>query len=123
MKLDALDHPKTLDLAARRTCRYPDEAYMNTAERPVLPVAARAPRLPQDVWRAIKDIVHDVSGYTCRYCMRNVEAFAICDHVIPLARGGGNEIENLATACSDCNASKGMLTADEFDQKRRTAYA
>lgn len=30
-----------------------------------------------------------------------------CDHVIPVANGGTNEIINLVTSCSDCNRGKG----------------
>ena len=119
VKLDALDHPKTFDFAARRRAwRYPDEVHMDLERYPVLPMHMRVARLPADAWRALKSIVHDLSGGMCRYCMRSAESFPVCDHIIPLVRGGDNSFENLATACSDCNASKGMLTAEEFDKKR-----
>lgn len=119
MKLDALDHPKTLD---RRPWRYPDEEFMDLDRRPVLPLSARVGRLPQDEWRAIRDVVHDVSGYTCRYCMRDVEQYPVCDHVIPIARGGDNSFFNLATSCNDCNAAKGMLTDAEFANKQAARH-
>ena len=29
------------------------------------------------------------------------------DHIIPLNRGGGDDMDNLVTACKDCNRGKG----------------
>ncbi len=40
----------------------------------------------------------------CVYCSAKATDF---DHVVPLARGGCNHIENLVPACERCNASKG----------------
>lgn len=34
------------------------------------------------------------------------------NHVIPLALGGGDEPENLITACADCNAGKSSSNPD-----------
>jgi 5-methylcytosine-specific restriction endonuclease McrA len=36
------------------------------------------------------------------------------DHILPLARGGGETIDNLAVACAHCNLSKGDKTPDEY---------
>ena len=30
------------------------------------------------------------------------------DHVVPLARGGSNRLENLQLLCQDCNRRKGV---------------
>jgi 5-methylcytosine-specific restriction endonuclease McrA len=47
-------------------------------------------------------------NHTCRYCgARPPHAELHVDHVEPVARGGRNDLENLATACSSCNAGKG----------------
>lgn len=47
-------------------------------------------------------------GFTCQYCGRNTPDVVLeVDHVIPRAEGGGDELENLATACWDCNRGKG----------------
>jgi hypothetical protein len=39
------------------------------------------------------------------------------DHRIPLFRGGGNEIDNIALACASCNKKKHTMTAEEFIKK------
>ena len=41
------------------------------------------------------------------------------DHVIPLARGGTNDADNIVLACRNCNRSKGSKTVAEW--RRRTA--
>jgi len=47
-------------------------------------------------------------GFTCRYCgHKTPDAILEIDHVIPSAAGGGDEIENLVTACYECNRGKG----------------
>lgn len=52
--------------------------------------------------------------FTCRYCGRkSPEVTLAADHVLPIARGGRATLENLVTACSDCNLGKSdrLLTA------------
>lgn len=43
----------------------------------------------------------------CVYCGTNCEKHYNIDHVIPLAKGGKHELENLAITCAFCNQSKG----------------
>jgi len=47
-------------------------------------------------------------GFRCYYCGRSSKdgANLHIDHVIPLARGGMNDIGNLITACEQCNLGK-----------------
>ncbi|MGW5123807.1 HNH endonuclease [Streptomyces sp. NPDC004069] len=47
----------------------------------------------------------------CVYCLAPSE---VKDHVIPYARGGDDDLHNLAPACTDCNFSKGDRTPLEF---------
>jgi 5-methylcytosine-specific restriction endonuclease McrA len=42
----------------------------------------------------------------CFYCNKKVGKDYHVDHVIPLAKGGGNGPENLVVACPKCNLSK-----------------
>lgn len=45
--------------------------------------------------------------HACVYCgARPPEAVLHIDHVMPVSRGGTNEIENLVTACELCNLGK-----------------
>lgn len=43
-------------------------------------------------------------GYQCRQC--GSEDNLTVDHFIPLAKGGGNEIDNLWTLCKTCHDFK-----------------
>ena len=51
--------------------------------------------------------VFERDGYQCRYCgMRPPEVVLHVDHFIPVIKGGGNEMDNLLTSCSQCNQGK-----------------
>lgn len=53
-------------------------------------------------------------GFTCAYCGGTPPAVILhIDHITAVAAGGGNEIDNLTTACEGCNLGKGArdLTA------------
>ena len=52
----------------------------------------------------------------CAYCGKELTVeFMTVDHVLPLARGGGNKIENLVPACLECNRSKSTMTLEEYN--------
>jgi 5-methylcytosine-specific restriction endonuclease McrA len=45
--------------------------------------------------------------FTCTYCGQKPPSVVLqCDHVVPVAMGGSNAIENLTTSCFDCNSGK-----------------
>jgi 5-methylcytosine-specific restriction endonuclease McrA len=44
------------------------------------------------------------------------------DHVIPLARGGRNDIENIQPLCLTCNLQKGTKTTDYRDPEQLAAF-
>ena len=54
-------------------------------------------------------------GFQCVYCGAHPSETVLLevDHVHPVAEGGTNDIENLVTACCDCNRGKGaeLLTS------------
>ncbi len=46
-------------------------------------------------------------NFTCQYCGRKAPDVVLeVDHKVPRSKGGGNEIENLITACQLCNSGK-----------------
>lgn len=52
-------------------------------------------------------------GFTCSYCGRHPPAVVLhVDHVIALAAGGTDEIDNLLTSCEACNLGKGARPLD-----------
>lgn len=51
--------------------------------------------------------------FTCVYCGRTVPQVTLeIDHLVPVAEGGGSEVENLVTSCWDCNRGKGARPLD-----------
>lgn len=72
-------------------------------------------RLPAAEWAVLRSGVFERDRYTCTYCgARGVRLE--CDHIHPLSRGGSNEVENLTTACTDCNRSKHAKLLSEWVQ-------
>ena len=50
---------------------------------------------------------YERDGYICRSCGKQLTRFtATVDHVRSLGEGGDNSLENLVTACLDCNARR-----------------
>ncbi len=50
--------------------------------------------------------------YACQYCGRTQPPLTV-DHILPRERGGGDNWENLVTACGPCNSRKGNRTPEE----------
>lgn len=48
----------------------------------------------------------DLFDYKCAYCCVDLDEKYNWDHVVPIARGGSDALENLVPACSDCNLNK-----------------
>lgn len=47
-------------------------------------------------------------NFTCRYCGRKTpEVILEIDHIVPVSKGGTNDLNNLVTSCRDCNRGKG----------------
>lgn len=55
----------------------------------------------------VKKYVFERNQYQCQSCGKtNLQIELQIDHIIPLARGGSNDISNLQTLCSKCNLQK-----------------
>ena len=56
-------------------------------------------------WKRFKVLHRD--GFRCVYCGAGSDTVTLhVDHVVPLSRGGTSAFDNLATACTTCNAGK-----------------
>lgn len=49
-------------------------------------------------------------GFVCQYCGAHPPAVVLhVDHIIPVAEGGRNDMDNLVTACEPCNLGKSAV--------------
>lgn len=65
-------------------------------------------------WSLLRLAVFERDQYVCVYCGIDASMDPQCDHVIPVSKGGGSSVGNLATACRECNSSKKDLTVEEW---------
>jgi len=61
-------------------------------------------RIGTRAWRKTRDGILQRDGWLCHYCAGPATTV---DHVIPRAKGGTNDEDNLVAACARCNSSKG----------------
>ena len=64
-------------------------------------------------WSRLRSAVFERDEFTCSYC-GSIGVRLECDHVMPVSRGGSDEMSNLVTACFSCNRRKGARTAEEW---------
>jgi hypothetical protein len=56
-------------------------------------------------------------GFVCQYCGAHPPMVVLeVDHIQPVAQGGGNEMDNLVTACFECNRGKSDRTLSDVPQ-------
>ncbi|MCK8618019.1 HNH endonuclease [Fructobacillus sp. W13] len=62
-----------------------------------------------------RNLVFEKYNGICVYCENSVskDKFHV-EHKQPLAKGGNNELANLAVSCQECNLRKGTKTFSEF---------
>jgi len=54
-----------------------------------------------------RKLVKERDSYTCQICgKKEGDTLLMVDHIIPIAQGGYNEIDNLQTLCWECNLKK-----------------
>lgn len=57
-------------------------------------------------------------GGRCHWCRRPIRGTPHADHLIPLSRGGSNDISNIVPACAKCNLTKSAKMPWEFQEGR-----
>ncbi|MDJ0735247.1 MAG: HNH endonuclease [Nostocaceae cyanobacterium] len=63
---------------------------------------------------AVRKYVFQRDKYQCQSCGKtDLETNLSIDHIIPLSRGGSNDISNLQTLCFNCNQKK----TDKIDSR------
>lgn len=56
-------------------------------------------------------------AFTCQYCGAHPPSVVLhCDHIVPKASGGSNDMDNLITACMPCNLGKSDVHLSEIPQ-------
>lgn len=85
----------------------------------------RLKRVAVPVW--VKDAIYHRDKGECRACKRRIDRSVrpedkeFYDHIVPLARGGANDVTNLQLLCFDCNSSKSSQPV-EASRLYRRAY-
>ncbi len=66
---------------------------------------AKTPRIP--IPPEVRKYIFQRDNYQCKSCGKtHLETKLNIDHIIPLAKGGSNDISNLQTLCQACNQLK-----------------
>lgn len=53
-------------------------------------------------------------SFKCQYCGKSApEVILNVDHIMPVSRGGDNDITNLITSCQECNSGKSNIKLDD----------
>lgn len=62
-----------------------------------------------------RDAIYERDNYICQYCKRKFERNKLSiEHVVPVSKGGIDEIINYITVCRSCNSSKNAKDLVEF---------
>ncbi|BAQ63984.1 HNH endonuclease [Geminocystis sp. NIES-3709] len=55
----------------------------------------------------VRKYIYNRDKYQCQSCGKKLEETTLSiDHIIPLAKGGSNDMSNLQTLCLNCNQHK-----------------
>lgn len=61
-----------------------------------------------------RDAIFNRAEGRCEWCGVVLSEDWHLDHLVPMSKGGTDEIENLRASCSSCNLSRGCMSADQF---------
>ncbi len=59
-------------------------------------------------------------NFTCQYCGRTAQDSVrlVADHIIPRSKGGKDNLNNLITACEECNLGKSDVVLKKHQEKK-----
>lgn len=68
----------------------------------------------------LRDVVGQylTQGRVCAYCSHPASGLPDPEHVVPLSRGGRNDMSNIVASCRPCNADKRDLLLNEWEADR-----
>lgn len=72
--------------------------------------------------KSVRFEVFKRDSFTCQYCGRSAPDVVLeVDHIIPVSKGGTDDLLNLVTSCRDCNRGKSArkLSDDTVVQKQK----
>lgn len=73
----------------------------------------------REVTLSVRFSVFSRDCFTCVYCGKSSPDVKLhIDHLIPKSKNGSNKIENLVTACEECNIGKGDKILNEKNYKK-----
>lgn len=77
-----------------------------------------------DTYSVNRDLLKKTSPHVCGLCGHRIkERDLTVDHIIPLSRGGTNEISNLRLVHSSCNQIKGNFLDEEMSWLAKAYFA
>lgn len=65
------------------------------------------------LWYLLLKIIFKRDNYTCAYCGK-IGGKLEGDHIVPISKGGSDDLNNLTTSCRQCNRQKKDKTVSEF---------
>lgn len=69
------------------------------------------------ITKKVRFAVLQRDNFTCQYCGAHGPGVVLeVDHIIPISKGGTSDMDNLITACFDCNRGKGDAMIDSTDR-------
>jgi len=76
------------------------------------------PKNTKQISKKLRFEVFKRDGFKCAYCGKSPPAVVLeVDHIDPRSLGGSNDINNLITACFDCNRGKKAIPLSKIPRK------
>lgn len=69
------------------------------------------------IWKkGFRVSVIDRDGHKCRYCGKSglYKRALTLDHLVPVVRGGKDELSNVVVSCMHCNCKKGKKSVEQY---------